>query len=267
MKLRQKKVAKPWGKAVLPEIFGGAQKRKIGEIWFQPPKNITLDLMIKYLFTSEKLSIQVHPSERIARRQGYRTGKEECWYILSTEPDAVLGLGLTKEVSPAKLRAAVACDQIEALVDWKPAKPGDFFYVPAGTVHAIGADITLVEIQQNLDLTYRLFDYGRGRNLHLDEAIEAADTRPYDMTNFCEVPLDESAILIDGPHFRVFQLVGNDPDIITMVKASEWQIIPLEGEIVARSKKIAAGQCGVATKASDIDLSNNIRALIACNMR
>ncbi len=267
MKLRQKKISKPWGQTTLPEIFGGAQKKKIGEIWFQPPQGITLGLMTKYLFTSEKLSIQVHPNERIARRQGYRTGKEECWYILDADPDAVMGLGLKKEVSAAKLRAAIACDQIEALMDWKPAKAGDFFYVPAGTIHAIGPGITLIEIQQNLDITYRLFDYGRGRELHLDEAIEAATTGPYDHANFCEVPAKESATLIDGPHFRVFQLVGSDPAIIASVKASEWQIIPLEGVITARAKKILPGQCGVATKVGDIDLTENVRAIIACSMK
>ena len=83
MKLRKKSVAKPWGKTDLPQVFGGTRKRKIGEIWFEPPAGIVPGLMIKYLFTSEKLSVQVHPSDAQAP-QGL-SGKEECWLVLDAD--------------------------------------------------------------------------------------------------------------------------------------------------------------------------------------
>ncbi len=267
MKLRQKKVKKPWGQLVLPKVFGGEQKEKVGEIWFAPPKAITPALLVKYLFTSEKLSIQVHPNDRQARRQGLPAGKEECWYILDAKPDAVLGIGLTKEVSPTKLHAAVACGQIEQLIDWRPVKPGDLFYVPAGTIHAIGPGIQLIEVQQNADITYRLYDYGRPRELHLEDAISVATPAPYDMKNYRETVPDRSAKLVDGPYFRLFQVVGDDHDILTAAVAGEWQVVPLEGKVTARGKTIDPGGCGLCTKVSEIDLSKNIRCLIASTMK
>lgn len=267
MKLRKKSVPKPWGQLTLPKIFGGKQKEKIGEIWFQPPKGITPALLTKYLFTSEKLSIQVHPNDRQARREGMANGKEECWYILDAKPDAVLGIGLTKEVSATKLHAAVVCGQIEQLIDWKPVKSGDIFYIPAGTIHAIGPGISLIEVQQNADITYRLYDYGRPRELHLDEAISVATSAPYDMKYYIETPPDQSTRLLDGPHFRLFQIIGDDQNILKGVMAGEWQIIPLEGQVTARGKTVGPGECGLCTKVSEIDLSKNIKSLIACSMK
>lgn len=266
MKLKQKTVPKPWGQLILPKIFGGKQKEKIGEIWFQPPDGVSPKLLTKYLFTSEKLSIQVHPNDRQARRNGLPSGKEECWYILEAEPDALLGIGLTKEVSRTKLHAAVACGQIEQLVDWKPVRAGDLYYIPAGTIHAIGPGITLIEVQQNADTTYRLFDYGRPRDLHIEDAISVATLAPYDTKHYQETVADESAKLIDGPHFKLFQVVGDDPEILTGTVAGEWQVLPLDGKVITRDKTIAAGQCGLCTKASEIDLSKNVRSLITCSM-
>ena len=89
--------------------------------------------------------------------------------MLDAEPGAVIGLGLTREVSREALRAAALDGSIESLLDWRPVTQGDLFYSPAGTIHAIGGGIALIEVQQNLDLTYRLYDYGRPRELHLDE--------------------------------------------------------------------------------------------------
>ena len=99
--------------------------------------------------------------------------------MLHAEPGAMIGLGLREKVSKEALRSAAIDGSIVELIDWRPVQAGDFFYSPAGTVHAIGAGLSLVEIQQNLDLTYRLYDYGRGRALHLDEGIEAARPEPW----------------------------------------------------------------------------------------
>ncbi len=91
----------------------------------------------------------------------------------------MIGLGLTREVSREALRAAALDGSIEALLDWRPVAAGDIFYSPAGTIHAIGGGIALIEVQQNLDLTYRLYDYGRPRALHLDEALMVATRGPW----------------------------------------------------------------------------------------
>jgi mannose-6-phosphate isomerase len=98
-----------------------------------------------------------------------RRGKEECWLVIDAEPGATLGVGFHEPVSHEVLRAAALDGSIEDMLVWHPVKAGDFFYIPANTVHAIGAGVSLIEIQQNSDITYRLYDYGRPRELHLDK--------------------------------------------------------------------------------------------------
>lgn len=176
--LRAVPVERVWGRRDLPPGFQRPPGEElIGEIWFETPDDAPL--LVKYLFTSERLSIQVHPDDAAAQARGYKRGKDEAWYVIDAEPEAVIGLGLTREISREALRAAALDGSIEALLDWKPARKGDIFYSPAGTIHAIGGGIALIEIQQNLDLTYRLYDYGRPRELHLDEAVAVADPRPW----------------------------------------------------------------------------------------
>ena len=177
-----------------------------------------------------------------------------------------MGLGLKKPVSATKLKTAAILGEIEQLIDWKPVKKGDFFYVPAGTIHAIGADVSVVEIQQNVDITYRIYDYGRPRELHLDEAMAISRLSPYDMKYSQEVPEDQSVCLSIGPPFELFQIVGSDDEILSQTKSKEWQVIPLEGSVTVRGKLIKAGECGICPRRSDIDLSKNKKSLIACTM-
>ena len=181
-RLRPRLVEKIWGRRDLPPPFGPipARREPVGEIWFERPSGNEDDaLLVKYLFTSERLSVQVHPGDEAARRRGLPGGKEEAWWILSAEPDAVIGLGLRQPLSREALRAASLDGSIEQLLDWRSAQAGDHVYSPAGTVHALGPGLSLVEIQQNRDVTYRLFDYGRDRALHLEEAVDVADPRPF----------------------------------------------------------------------------------------
>jgi len=183
-RLASRHVERIWGRRDLAGAFAPPVEtaEPIGEIWFEGPADA--DLLVKYLFTSERLSIQVHPGDEAARAAGHERGKDEAWYVLSAEPGAVIGLGLTHEVSRDALRAAALDGSIEHLLDWRPARAGDVYYSPAGTIHAIGGGLSLIEIQQNLDLTYRLYDYGRPRPLHLDEGVAVADpvpwTRPFE---------------------------------------------------------------------------------------
>ena len=137
------------------------------ERWYtaDPP----LPILVKLLVTSDKLSVQVHPAGECG------VGKTEMWHILSAAPGAQIALGFTQPVGAEALRAAAASGDIESLLRWIPVSAGETYFIPAGTIHAIGAGITLCEIQQNSDITYRLYDYGRPRELHLDRALEAAD--------------------------------------------------------------------------------------------
>ncbi len=179
--LKKRIVHKVWGKRELPPPFDhvGTNEEPVGEIWFQEPDGPLAELLVKYLFTSERLSVQVHPNDDHARRLGYRSGKDEAWVVLAAEPEATIGLGLTRAFSKEELRAAALDGSIEDLLDWRPTSAGDVFYLPAGTVHAIGPGLVLVEVQQNVDVTFRLYDYGRPRELHLDEGVEAARPEPY----------------------------------------------------------------------------------------
>jgi mannose-6-phosphate isomerase len=180
-RLASRQVEKLWGRAELPQSFGAAAAsgEPIGEIWFQDGRGPESELLVKYLLTREKLSIQVHPDGEAARAAGHRRGKDEAWLILEAEPGARIGLGLKQKISPAELRCAIESGTLESLVDWREARAGDFYYSPAGTIHALGPGLTLVEIQENVDLTYRLFDYGRERELQVEAGVKAARPEPY----------------------------------------------------------------------------------------
>lgn len=181
-RLRPKLVEKIWGRRDLPPPFGPipADRPPIGEIWFEDPDGGDGDaLLVKYLFTSERLSVQVHPDDAAARRRGLPGGKEEAWWVLDAEQGATIGLGLSEPLDSDALRAAALDGSIEHLLDWRPARAGDHVYSPAGTIHALGPGLAVIEVQQNRDLTYRLFDYGRDRELHLDEAVEVARPEPF----------------------------------------------------------------------------------------
>lgn len=177
-RLRAVPVERVWGRRDIPAGFPRlGDDVPVGEIWFEAPADAAL--LVKYLFTSERLSVQVHPDDAAAAARGFPRGKDEAWFVLDAEPGAEIGLGLVREVTREALRAAALDGSIEALLDWRPVARGDIFYSPAGTVHAIGGGIALIEIQQNLDLTYRLYDYGRPRELHVAEAVAVAITGPW----------------------------------------------------------------------------------------
>ena len=127
-----------------------------------------MPLLVKLLFTSDNLSVQVHPGDAYAREHHNSRGKTEMWHILRAEPEAKIALGLRERVTPERLREAAQSGEIMELLNWVPARPGDTFFVPAGTIHAIGGGLALCEMQQHSDITYRLYDYGRPRELHLE---------------------------------------------------------------------------------------------------
>jgi len=221
MKLDRRFVEKPWGRTRLPPMIDTPAGKRIGEVWFTGGGD--LPLLAKYIFTGERLSIQVHPNDEQARARGLERGKTECWYVLDAEPDASIGLGLTGDVSPEELRSAALDGSIERMIDWRQVRAGDFYLVPPGTIHAIGGGLSLFEFQQNSDVTYRLYDYGRPRELHVDEAVAVARPAPYP-DDFARHPgADEDCILVDGPHFK---LVHTHEDVLQ--DRQRW-VLPLEG--------------------------------------
>jgi mannose-6-phosphate isomerase len=244
--LPTKRVAKPWGRHSLWPGFDDPApgEEPIGEIWFPSPPGEDPELLIKYLFTSEKLSVQVHPGDAAAQARGYPRGKDEAWLVLAAEPDSTIALGPKTPLSAGKLRAAALDGSIVDLLDWRPVKAGDFIYSPAGTVHAIGAGLTVIEIQQNLDLTYRLYDYGRPRELHLDDGVAVSSLTPFEP--------------ISAPKFVVERLHGGDRRIEV---ESAW-LIPVTGGGRVDAQPCHAGQCWSLTGRVDVDLDPRATALL-----
>jgi len=262
--LATKRVEKPWGRHNLWPGFADPAKdgEPIGEVWFQTPHAAEPELLIKYLFTSEKLSVQVHPDDAAARAAGYKRGKDEAWVILAAEPHATIALGTKAPMTKDELRAASLDGSIEHLLDWKPVKAGDFYYSPAGTIHAIGPGLTLVEVQQNVDLTYRLYDYGSDRELHLDAGVAVSDPVPF-------VPLpepgrvsDDRIILAEGPKFVIERWPGGHR-VVTLPEGVTGWFVPLSGEGTADGVAWRAGECLTFEGRVEIDASVDSDLLLA----
>jgi len=159
---------KVWGRTRLMPWFPDSEE-PIGEVWYLADRD--LPLLVKLLFTSQKLSVQVHPADGEAGPRG----KTEMWHILEAAPGASIALGFREPIGRQRLLDAARSGSVEELLNWIPVHPGETYFTPAHTVHAIGAGIVLFEIQQNSDVTYRLWDYGRPREIHVDQAAAIAD--------------------------------------------------------------------------------------------
>ena len=205
-RLTPRPVRKVWGSKRLEPLFPD-NPEKIGEVWFEGVPD--LPLLIKFLFTTEPLSVQVHPE-----------GKTEMWHILAAEPGAKIAAGFREPITEQRLRESALSGEIEQLLEWHEARPGDTFFIPAGTVHAIGAGLTLCEIQQWSDVTYRLYDYGRRRELHLDEGVRVSRLGPHAARQNAR-----EGVLVSCPFFttekvRVDGKVSRDARMIVVLEGS-----------------------------------------------
>lgn len=242
MRLAARMVEKPWGRRTLWPGFAPpeASSAPIGEIWFEDPRPGRADpeLLVKYLFTAEKLSIQVHPDDAMAREMGLQRGKDEAWVVLGADPHATIGIGLREVLTRDELRAAALDGSIEHRLDWRVVAPGDVFYSPAGTIHAIGAGITLVEIQQNCGTTFRFHDYGSARALHLDQAIAAADPVPYLPPHVSRELGRGRTLLAEGPAFVLERWTGEHD--VSLAAGTFW-LVPLAGAGAIGDERLEAG--------------------------
>jgi mannose-6-phosphate isomerase len=262
--LPQRVVEKPWGVEHLPPPFVAHPATAIGEIWFEPPPALP-DLLIKYIFTSEALSVQVHPSDAETLAAGLgRQGKEECWLVIDAEPGAQLGIGFREPLDTGAMRQAALDGSIEQLMQWHSVSAGDFFYIPAGTVHAIGAGISLIEVQQNSEITYRLYDYGRPRELHLEQGLKVAHGTPYDARHCRRIGAKETARLVDGPLFRLDQIAGiPSAGTLEAYASGPLLILPRSGQCSVGGETVLAGGCAVAPDRGAIAFDHDSVCLIA----
>ncbi|HLW85085.1 MAG TPA: type I phosphomannose isomerase catalytic subunit [Candidatus Sulfotelmatobacter sp.] len=232
---------RPWGTRDLSPIYPNHQfAEKIGEAWLTgddckvanaPFTGKTLSqlsqqyqrylvgdaardatrfpLLAKFLFPHEKLSVQVHPDDEQARRVGQPWGKTECWYVLQATPGAQIALGLKPGVTAARFEQAIQEKRAEELLNWLDLHAGDMIYVAGGTVHTLGPGSVIVEIQQQSDTTYRLYDYGRGRELHLKDGMAAVKEKVASgkvvRRTLLQVPgsQNQHEVLVAAPYFVV----------------------------------------------------------------
>lgn len=192
-----------WGRKTLAPFFPSTPgKEPIGEIWYTFEDNQTsvgtklgellrerpellgnagdpqhpgvCPLLVKLLLTTERLSVQVHPDDDYAQKNHNSLGKTEAWYVLDAQSPGEVAVGFNETLEPERFQSAVRSGEVEHLLHWKKVQPGDIIFVPAGTVHAVGAGLIICEIQENSDITYRLYDYGRPRELHLEHGAQVS---------------------------------------------------------------------------------------------
>ena len=249
-------IPKPWGVAdTRPWSTAGDDANTIGEIWYDrsdltaaPPS-----LLLKLLFTNKPLSIQVHPDDKFAISIGMPRGKSEAWYILSATPEAKIALGLNQQITTRQLRAAVDDGSISTLVAWHAVSQGEIIFVPAGTIHAIGAGLVIAEIQQRSDATFRMFDYGRKRALHIDSAMAVAKTRRAVFPVQTIQATDERTILVSNSHF-VFERLALTPNSSWRLSAErETWLLVLSGGARIGSFVVGIGD-GIFAQSDRVDI-------------
>ncbi len=279
-RLEPKFAERIWGRQSLKpwyELTG--TDKLVGEAWLTGPDCVvatgqlqgkklsdTVDdfpLLVKVLFPAEKLSVQVHPDDEQAQAQGHERGKTECWYVLEAEAGATVACGLKHGVSVDHVQDAVKDGTMEDLMEWLPVSPGDMVFVDAGTVHAIGPGVTLLEVQQTSDVTYRLYDYGRPRELHLEQGLEVVKTKtaagkvkPKQMDGF--IRLIES-------EFFVVDLWEIAPGLAEeMPMDGIGCVVGLHGEAAVNEVRFSAGQAVVVPVGSVTMTSTNGATFVRC---
>ena len=259
---------KPWGRLDLrPWSEASTTDGPIGELWFERPGLATpgTALLLKLLLTTEPLSIQVHPDDAYARSIGLANGKTEAWYILSAIAGAQVAVGLNYPRSATELRAAIADGSIANIVHWHPVHQGDVIFIPAGTIHAIGAGIVLAEVQQHSDATFRLFDYGRTRELHIESAVAVATAGPREIPSPREQLSNARMVLTANSYFALEQIDLAPRSVWTLDAPKETWLLAIEGHAQLGSTRLTLGEA-VFLQADHAEIevgSDGLKALLA----
>ncbi len=206
--------------------------------------------IIKLIDAKEPLSIQVHPNNKYAQSKGFKNGKSEMWYVIDADSGAQIAYGLSRDMTRDEFRKRAQSGNMKKILRYVPVKKGDVFYIPAGTVHALGKGILAAEIQQNSDLTYRLYDYnrkdenGKKRELHIEDGTAAAITKPASLKQHCcdmataKLPWGASRILCAcGYFFTSLETVKRKVSIAASPDVyRHFLILDGEGELIIEGK-------------------------------
>ncbi len=221
---------------------------------FQSP----FPLLIKFLDAQDVLSVQVHPDPQTCKRMGKGEPKTECWYIISAEPGAVIYKGIKHGVSREAFADSIKLGNVEELLVKIPVKQGQCHFLPAGTAHAIGAGLLIAEIQMPSDTTYRVFDWnrvddtGKGRQLHIDEALESIHFDPSDD----DLSVKTTGRLVDCEYFKIDKTsqAKNAESLLPPGQMKTLVILQGSGTILAVNKtsvEFSAGDCLLVPAAYD----------------
>jgi len=223
-------------------------------------------LLVKFLFPHEKLSVQVHPDDEAARRLGQPCGKTECWYVAHARPDAQVAIGLKAGVSKPQFEEAIHLQRAEELLNWMNVYPGEMIYVVGGTVHTLGPGAVLVETQQQSDTTFRLYDYGRPRPLHVAEGLSVMKEKAGSGKVLRPAPRD-----IAGTKNRIAQLVASPKFVVEMYELKEPQEIRTADESGKTSVQILVALEGCAVVEADgkqpVTLARGDAVVVPANSR
>ena len=273
-----------WGKSSLaPWYEDTGTQQKVGEAWLSGPQCVvatgpmageTLNavarehgasllggpggefpLLVKLLFPDDKLSVQVHPDDARAQTMGQPRGKTECWYVLEAEPGAAVALGLHEGTDAQAVRRGIADGTVEQMLVQVPVAVGDMIFVDAGTVHAIGPGVVLLETQQTSDTTFRMWDYGRPRELHVEQGIaatkfmpRAVNVSPQQMPGFTRLIAERyftvdrfdlsgghTPVRMDGPGcligLRGSVMVGSDAEQVELLQGTAV-VVPAQTDVL-----------------------------------
>ncbi len=221
--------------------------RKLGEIASQYKRELVgkaavyedrFPLLVKFLFPAEKLSVQVHPDDAAAQKRGEPCGKTECWYVLDAKPGAQVALGLKPGTTLDEFAASIRENRAEELLNWIEVHSGEMLYVAAGTVHTIGGGMVLVETQQTSDKTYRLYDYGRPRELHIKEGMAAIKLNARSGKVVHDGNTDPN-MLVRSPFFQVEKLKLSEPLQASVSPNSPHIVVAIEGAAMLESAGMA----------------------------
>ncbi len=203
------------------------------------PEDGSLPLLIKFIDSASPLSIQVHPdAETAAKIGGDAASKTEMWVICEADEGAFLYFGLKEDTAPEEFADSIRDGSITEKLNRVPVKAGDVFFIPSGTIHAIGAGITICEIQETSDTTYRLYDFGRTdkdgnpRELHIEKGTIASNLNA--LNEFYEVPValpDGGELLVECPLFTTYRRFGGHTFTVGEDSFSALTVVSGEGTL------------------------------------
>jgi len=269
---------RPWGTLDLSAIYPNAKfNERIGEAWLTGDNCVVTNgplakkslatlsrefgselvgtaardpqrfpLLLKFLFPEEKLSVQVHPDDDTAQRFGEPWGKTECWYVAHAKPGAQIALGLKPGVTAAEFEQSIRENRAEELLNWINVYPGEMIYVAGGTVHTLGPGAVIVETQQQSDTTYRLYDYGRPRPLHLERGMASVKERTASGKSIRPAPVSihggksRRSSMIAAPYFAVDLFELKEPHVFSTIASGDDSARKTSVQIL-----VAVEGCGV----------------------